>query len=212
LNQNVLYTLEAKYTDVFCPCYLISLKGFKMAAQTTMGTGPGSAADIQPKIYNGVVKSANLASKSVDASKLINSPVLVTDSTVTVEAEYHADRTIVLKRAAGVTVTLPAATGSGNKYSFVVGATVTSNNYVIKVANGSDSMVGRALAPADSGNTVNGWEVVSGDDTITLNGSTKGGYIGDTIELIDVADNIFVVNAFLNQTSTEATPFSATVS
>lgn len=183
-----------------------------MAAQTTQGTGPGSAADIKPKIYNGTVRSDNLAPKSVVGSKLVNSPVVVTDSTVTVNAVDHAERTIVLKRTAGVTVTLPAAIGSGNKYSFVVGATVTSNNYIIKVANANDSMVGRALAPADGGSTVNGWEVVSGDDTVTLNGSTKGGYIGDTIEIVDVADNIFVVNALLNQTSTEATPFSATVS
>ena len=183
-----------------------------MPAQTTEGTGPGSAADIKPKIVNGVVKSDNLAPKSVVGSKLVNSPVVVTSSTVTVNAADHAERTLVLKRAAGVTVTLPAAIGTGNKYSFVIGATVTSNNYIIKVANSSDSMVGRALAPADSGASVNGWEVVASDDTITLNGSTKGGYIGDTIELVDVADNVFVVNAFLNQTSTEATPFSATVS
>jgi len=32
-----------------------------MATQTTEGTGPGSAADIKPKIYNGVVKNVNIA-------------------------------------------------------------------------------------------------------------------------------------------------------
>jgi hypothetical protein len=182
-----------------------------MTAQTTQGIGNGSAADVLPKIYNGVVKSNNIAQKSVSGDKLVTSPVIVTDSTLTVTSAY-AQRTVVLKRAAGMTVTLPLAVGSGNKYTFVLGATVTSNNCIIKVANANDSMVGRALAPADGGSSVNGWEVVSGDDTVTLNGSTKGGYVGDTIEVIDVADNTFVVNAFLNQTSTEATPFSASVS
>ena len=183
-----------------------------MTATTTMGTGNGSAADVLPKIYNGVVKSGNLAPKSVSGSKLVNSPVIVTSSTVSVSADDHAQRTIVLKRAAGITVTLPAAIGSGNKYTFVIGTTVTSNSCVIKVANANDSMVGRAIAPADGGSSVNGWEVTSGQDTITLNGGTTGGYVGDTIELIDVADNIFVVNAFLAQTAAEATPFSSTVS
>ena len=183
-----------------------------MATQTTMGTGPGSAVNSKPQILNGVVKTSNLAPKSVSGTKLLSSPVLVTTSTVTVNVDDHANRTIVLKRAAGVTVTLPDAVGSGNKYTFVLGATVTTNTTVIKVANTSDSMVGRALAPADGGSTVNGWEVTAGDDTITLNGGTQGGYIGDTIELIDVDDNVYVVNAFLNQTGVEATPFSATVS
>ena len=32
-----------------------------MSATTTEGTGPGSAADIKPKIYNGVVKDVNIA-------------------------------------------------------------------------------------------------------------------------------------------------------
>jgi hypothetical protein len=182
-----------------------------MTATTTQGTGNGSAAEVLPRIYNGVVKSSNIAPKSISGDKIVSSPVIVTDSTLTVTSAY-AQRVMLLKRAAGMTVTLPAAIGSGNKYTFVLGATVTSNTCVIKVANASDSMVGRALAPADSGSSVNGWEVVSGDDTITLNGGTKGGYVGDMIEIVDVADNIFMVNAFLNQTASEATPFSAAVS
>jgi hypothetical protein len=37
-----------------------------MTAQTTEGTGPGSAADIKPKIYNGVVKDVNIARNALD--------------------------------------------------------------------------------------------------------------------------------------------------
>jgi hypothetical protein len=183
-----------------------------MATQTTMGTGPGSAVNSKPLIVNGVVKSNNLAPKSVVGSKLVNTPVVLTSSTATATVADHAERTVVLKRAAGITVTLPGATGSGNKYTFVVGATASGGNYVIKVANASDSMVGCAIAPADGGHSVNGWEVGSGNDTITLDGTTTGGYVGDTIQLIDAADNVYVVNAFLNQTGTEASPFSSTVS
>jgi hypothetical protein len=182
-----------------------------MAATTTMGTGVGSVDNVYNKLKNGVVNSSNVVNNSLKSVDVLRKPLLVTADTLTVTEDY-AGRVVCLDRAAGVTVTLPAATGTGNVYKFVVSTTVTSNNDVIKVANAVDSMAGRALACADSGNTVNGWEVVSGDDTITLNGGTKGGYVGDTIEIIDIKANLFLVNAYLNQTASEATPFSATVS
>jgi hypothetical protein len=94
----------------------------------------------------------------------------------------------------------------------MIKTTVTSNTTVIKVANASDTMAGRAIACADSGNSVNGWETAGSSDTITLDGSTTGGLRGDTVEITDIAEGIFVVNASLTQTGTEATPFSATVS
>jgi hypothetical protein len=53
-------------------------------------------------------------------------PISVTAATLTVTAASHAGSTIVLNRAAGTTVTLPASTGSGFKYTFIVGTTVTS--------------------------------------------------------------------------------------
>jgi hypothetical protein len=182
-----------------------------MAATTTEGTGVGSVDNVYNKLKNGVVNSSNVVNNSLKAVDVLRKPFLVKASTLTVTEDY-AGIVICLDRAAGVTVTLPAATGTGNVYKFVVSTTVTSNDDVIKVANASDSMAGRALACADGGNTINGWEVVSGDDTITLNGGTKGGYVGDTIEIIDIKTNLFLVNAYLNQTASEATPFSATVS
>ena len=182
-----------------------------MAATTTIGTGPGSASNIKPLVFNGTVKTSNLAPGAVDGQLAAQSKLLaLSKATVTLTEADHAEKILVLDRAAGVTVTLPETSGKGAKYTFIVKTTVTSNSDIIKVANTSDSFVGRALACADSGNSVNGWEVASGDDTITLNGTTTGGYAGDTIELIDIGGK-YAVNAFLNQTSTEATPFSATV-
>jgi len=182
-----------------------------MAATTTIGTGPGSAGNIKPLVFNGTVKTGNLAPGAVDGQLAAQSKLLaLSKATVTLTEVDHAEKILVLDRAAGVTVTLPASSGKGAKYTFIVKTAVSSNSDIIKVANTSDSFVGRALACADGGNGVNGWEVTAGDDTITLNGSTTGGYAGDTIELIDIGGK-YAVNAYLNQTSTEATPFSATV-
>lgn len=184
-----------------------------MAASTSQGTGPGSAYNIKPLVFNGDVKAGNLSPMAVQDNLAGERKILVVSkSTVTLTEADHAGKMIVLDRAAGVTVTLPASSGNGAKYTILVKTTVTSNSDIVKVANTSDSFVGRAIATKDEGTTSNNiWPVASGDDTITLNGSTTGGYAGDTIELIDIGGNKFVVNAFLKQTASEATPFSATV-
>lgn len=123
-----------------------------------------------------------------------------------------ADTILTVNAAAGLTLTLPAASGSGLQFKLYIGTTVTSNSVVIKVANASDVMAGLAISAADGGNTLNGWETASTSDTITFDGSTTGGIKGDMVELIDCAANLWAVQVRSASTGTEATPFSATVS
>lgn len=116
-----------------------------------------------------------------------------------------------LNAAAGLTATLPAATGSGARYEFFIGTTVTSNNVVIQVANANDTMSGVAMLLQDAADTIAAFETASTSDTITMNGTTKGGILGDFITLIDVAANKWYVKVVASATGTEATPFSAAV-
>ena len=154
--------------------------------------------------------SANYGVKQIGRTSADEIVSLTANTTIT-EAS-HAGRVMVLNKADGITVTLPAATGSGNVYRFIVGTAITSNTGVIKVANASDSFVGNVIQAADGGSTVVGWEIAANDDTCTLDGSTKGGIVGDRIEVIDIAANKFLVTGILSGTGTEATAFSATVS
>lgn len=124
--------------------------------------------------------------------------------------DFSAGTTVVLNAAAGLTVTLPAASGSGAEFEIVVGTTVTSNSYVIQVANASDVMAG-VLGVATDIAGVN-CPTTSTSDTITMNGSTTGGVKGSRIVLKDVAANTWAVSGALVSTGTEATPFSAAVS
>lgn len=137
-------------------------------------------------------------------------PTAITAS-ATLSNARHGDGGVVVNAAAGATLTLPAAVGSGVEYRIYLGTTVTSNNVIVKVANASDVMSGVLVGAADGGDTVNGWETAVDSDTITLNGSTKGGIKGDYIELRDVATNLWRVSGSLSQTGTEVTPFSAAV-
>ena len=137
--------------------------------------------------------------------------VNATAATLTVTHEAHGNKVVTLNRAGGIAVTLPVATGSGQRFTFVVGTTFTSAG-TIKVPDASGVINGLAVQSQDAGNAVQAWEAAATDDTITLDGSTTGGLKGDRVELIDIASNTWQCTAVLAGTGSEATPFSATVS
>ena len=123
-----------------------------------------------------------------------------------------AGTTIVVSAAAGLTLTLPAATGTGDFYRVYVQTTVTSNSVIVQVANGTDVMAGSARIAQDAGDTSVVFETAAASDTITMNGSTTGGIRGDFIELRDMQAGFWSVNMVASGTGTEVTPFSAAVS
>lgn len=131
----------------------------------------------------------------------------VTAATLAVTSGYNG-QLIPLNRAGGMTVTLPAATGSQAVYRFVVGTTFTSNG-IIQVANATDTMNGLASV---GGGTASVFGTLPASDTITMNGSTTGGLAGSYIELIDAAAGDWIVRAALVGSGSPATPFSAAVS
>jgi len=132
---------------------------------------------------------------------------------LTLDRHIHANGPLLkLAVASGATVTLPAASGTGDVYRFLVETTVTSNNDIIQVANATDVMTGMVFSCNDTDASVSGWETASTSDTITLNGSTKGGIKGDQIVLEDAASGLWRVLGHTTSTGTEATPFSAAVS
>jgi len=141
-----------------------------------------------------------------------DSLVSATAATLTVTPADHAGRTVLLDRAAGQAVTLPAATGTGHIYHFFVKTTITSNTTTIKVADATDVMAGIASVANDSDASASLFETAASTDTITFNGTDTGGLVGATVELRDVATNLWAVNVRGAATGSEVTPFSATVS
>jgi len=140
--------------------------------------------------------------------------VLVTANTTLTVAE-HAGRPIVFNDADGATLTLPAAAGTGAVFHFIVAVTVTSNNDIIQVANATDEFRGNLLqVDTDTSDALAAYPALDGDgfDTITLNGSTKGGLIGDWIEVVDVAAGHWALRGCVLGTGSVASPLSAAVS
>lgn len=138
--------------------------------------------------------------------------VSATAATLSVTAAAHDGKIILLDRAAGVTATLPAATGSGATFRFAVKTTVTSNNDIVKVANATDVMAGALVVTDQADGSAALFATVAASDTITMNGSTTGGLVGGLITIVDVASGKFSVTGTVVGNGTEATPFSATVS
>jgi len=138
-------------------------------------------------------------------------PVEVTGATVTLGAT-HKGRLTVLNRAAGIAVTLPASSGSGDRYRLAVHATFTGAA-TVKVANSTDIMKGTAVLFADGGDTVVGFATAADSDTIDLLGTANstGGIAGAMIDLEDYKSGFWLVRYVSDAGGTEATPFSATV-
>ena len=123
---------------------------------------------------------------------------------------------LVLNVASGCTVTLPAATGTGAQYHFFVGTAISSNSYIIKVADATDTIKGIVnIVDVDNTDALTAVTAKDTDDTITLNGgTTSGGALGETLTLTDIATNVYVVegNLIIPSGNNPADPFSATVS
>jgi len=138
------------------------------------------------------------------AKRIASDVKTVTSSTYVVQPE---DNTIVLNRAAGIAATLPAATGSGAVYRFVVAATFTGDASV--VTTGGDLLTGTALLFADAGDTTVGFATAA--DTIRLDmfdtGNVGGGIKGAHAVFTDVAANLWHVHYVSDAAGAEATPF-----
>jgi hypothetical protein len=133
-------------------------------------------------------------------------------ATLAMTQAAHAGKTIALDTAAGSIVTLPASTGGGAVYRFLVTVTATSNSHVIKVANATDEMRGYVIQDSDTATAPNTWWAADNDDTITLNRSTTGlAAQGEYFEIVDAVLNHYYVRGYSQASGTEATPFSATV-
>lgn len=131
----------------------------------------------------------------------------------TINQNQHEGRIIAMRGAGSArTFTLPAATGSGSVFTFVVGE-VNTSGYLIKTATGADTFDGSILnGNSSSSGACRLWNPAATDDTITLNGTTSGGVmIGDWVEVLDQAANQWTVTGVTTGSGVVITPFSDTV-
>ncbi len=132
--------------------------------------------------------------------------------TLTIDPLVHDGRTIYLDTASGSVITLPAATGSGARYRFLVSVTPTTNAHLLNAA-GTDEFHGHMLqTDVDTTDTLASYPAIAADDfdVVSLNGTTSGGLTGDEIVIEDLIAGVWFVKGTINSNGTVVTPFSST--
>lgn len=120
--------------------------------------------------------------------------------------------TVLLDRAAGTAVTLPAATAAnvGVTYNFICSTAITSNSTTVTTAAATDLY--------SAGSYTNTWKSAtaptifspngSSNYIFTMNGSTQGGLVGTSFSVTCTAANTWVLTGVAYGSGTLATGFS----
>ena len=184
--------------------------GAMAAARTITLRDPGAAASIMTTTDGTAAATSATAAEVTRACDISGRIVPIHDSASITEVA-HEGRILYVTGADLGTYTLPEATGSGGVYRVVIGEVNTSNNVFVVADTTNCNFIGSvnildldAAAQAAYGCPAN-------CDTITLNGTTTGGQLGDYLEFIDVATDVWMVFGQLQcpTGSNPATPFSA---
>ena len=170
------------------------------------GSAAVTATPTELSAIDGMLATATEINRTCDVSTRL----VAAGGTLAVTTAAHDGKIIALDTAAGSTCTLPAATGTGSVFTFVVTVTPTSNAHIVKVT-GNDVMYGQAFGVDGDGEPGNAWATAADSDTITMNSGSLGGEIGDRFVVVDIAADKYSVSGWITQSGTEATPFSATV-
>lgn len=161
-------------------------------------TPNGGSASIDAATFAEIARVADVSARLVS---------LTGSTSITVTA--HEGRICVLNgTGSAYTQTLPAASGSGARFTFVVGAVNTSNHII--ATDGTGTFYGNIFtnSTTDTPDLAQPWPSAGTNTKITLNGTTTGGQaVGDHITVIDIASNKWLVLGFTTTSGTEATPF-----
>lgn len=134
--------------------------------------------------------------------------VNTTATTLSLTSVLHANKVVVVDSAAPIAITLPASTGTGDRYEIVINTACTATSSTVTTAASAQVMAGVDWAATTSSNAVLAYVCTATDNKISLNGTTQGGVKGDKIVLIDVKTSQWNVQMYTAPTGSTATPFS----
>jgi len=133
--------------------------------------------------------------------------VSVTSNTTLTKEQSGA--LVLLGVASGATLTLPAPQ-EGMYFDVGVTVTRTSNSYKIITDAATTFLVGAVMA-GDATIATSG-DVFEADGTtivaVTMDGDTKGGFIGTTLRFVCISSTKWYVNGLVIGTGTMVTPFA----
>lgn len=135
--------------------------------------------------------------------------VAAASTSLALTAAAHGERIVLVPiiTGAGLTITLPAATGTGNKYTIINNGIQTVALTVTALAG--DIMYGKSIGfsqtVAASGDV---FVPTATDIKYTFNVTDTGGDGGDILEAIDIGTDAWFVNVVFHGSGTMATGFA----
>lgn len=185
------------------------------STSNTLVIGGGATAVISATGINGtpavtIPGSLTVTGALTHSGGSIQAPVAVGAALAVTAA--MAGATLLLDTAAGSVATLPAATGSGATYTFVVKTTASSNAHKILAASVSDFINGNATGHVSAGTTLTFSAAAATAHSIQMpfaGTQPSGGFIGDWFTLVDVAANLWSARGQYQSGTTSTTPFSS---
>lgn len=179
---------------------------------TTDANNKVASLDITAPSFGGTALAATGAEINRVADR--STRAVAAGATLALTEAAHDGKTILLDTAAGSVVTLPAPV-IGMRTRFLVTVKPTSNYHQIKVAAATDFMAG-VVNILDLDGAAQGAFQADGaaDDNIQLNGTTKGGQVGDWLEIEGISATQWAIRGDLAVPagSDPADMFSAAVS
>lgn len=137
--------------------------------------------------------------------------VASTSTALGLTATQHANRLVDWKpnSSGAATITMPAATGTGNRYEIINDLAQTQGSLVV-AALGTDVFKGVAKAfDATAAADATYFPTTATSDKATLNRTTQGGLGYDRFRLLDIGSGEWLVDLETYGSGSLATPFSA---
>lgn len=160
---------------------------------------------------NGDLLGADTDGTKVPLLRGPSNRVVTLATSTTLTRDSHAGKLIRLSLAAGPAIVMPAAEGTGDTYEFTIGTSL-SGTCTIKVASTSDTLRGHVQVDASLGsNAPVSFTAGTTADTVSLNGTTTGGKLGDYFKFVDEKSGVWHVEGFIRATGVSATPFVVSV-
>lgn len=158
-------------------------------------------------VSNGTTWYAEGGSTAQNASGIVSTTATV----LALTRALHSGKIVRVASTVPIAITLPAAAGTGARYRLFVAVAATATPHTVKVANTADAYSGVVAVSTTVSDNMKAFKAAAADDTISLNGTTTGGVLGDTWQFDDIAVGVWAVLGVARQTTVEATPFSASV-
>lgn len=173
----------------------VTLKPAAMGQASVVSIPDPGAATANAMLTSAANDGAVVASTSVEIDSKCDRSAQTVSLTATdaITQAEHEGRVNIITGTAAATYTLPEATGSGDRYKFIM-AEVNTNGTVFVTADTTNCDIRGSLNILDAdSNAQTAYPGNASDDTITLNGTTTGGQIGDWIEFVDIATDVWHV-------------------